>query len=249
MELSLIVAAINTQFETISKDTHVSREDFVSTVLQAYSLSVHAYLNADPVPTLTEHLSDSLKMDAFIAFAGGLAFIVFHELAHLELNHGEVRSGLIIRPPPTLAFVEDIGLFKSWEFDADAFAFDAMTSETRCMMMVNVWYVFGLFLDYEVLAGGSDITHPMAINRVLNLASKFGALDDPSIGANTLRIFESRLTLMRSRLNTPVPGEELLSDEVRRMINLSAMINVIGTRKECNEALERLIRLYGCTGV
>jgi predicted Zn-dependent protease len=195
-------------------------------------------------PSLSESFDQRLTHDAEHAFAGGLLFILLHELGHLELRHSALSQGTAGATAPTLACVEDVNFRKEQEFEADAFAFHAMVPRARSMLIVNAWYVMGLILDYESLAGNRNNTHPLAINRIAKLNELSGALDDAAIAESAAKMFKARLNVMESRLKAVHPDEHLLPTEVRTKINQEAYLKALGRADESRMAVDRLIQAY-----
>jgi hypothetical protein len=244
MELSLLIAEINKHFDAIAVKAGLTREGFISTAFQAQSLSLHFLHHPQPLPKIGESFGARLTHDAEHAFAGGLLFILLHEFGHLELRHSALNLGSAASTAPTLACVEDVNFRKEQEFEADAFAFEAMVPRARSMLIVNAWYVMGLILDYESLAGNRNNTHPLAINRIAKLNELSGALDDAVIAESVANMFKSRLNLMESRLNAVHPDEHLLPTNVRSQINKAAYLKVLGSADDSRTAVDRLIQAY-----
>ena len=244
MEFSLLLAEVNKHLEAVGDKIGLSRKELPHIAYRAQSLSLHFLHHPEPLPELNEHFDERLKQDARVAFCGGLLFILFHELGHLELGHAGTLGTPRLKSTPTLACVEDLNSRKTQEFEADAYAFEAFVPKARSMVIVNVWYVMSLFLDYESLAGPGNVTHPFSINRVSHLNQISGALEDPSIAASAIKLFEARLNLMRTRLDAVHPEEHLLPAATRSQLNREAYMSVLDDTGNCRAALAKLVDAY-----
>ena len=248
MEISLLIARVQKHFDVVSAKSGMSAKDFRDIAFSALSLSLHFLNHPNTLPRLQDHFDEDLKRDARIAFGGGLLFILFHELGHLVLGHGVATARGRLRNVPALAYSETMNLGKEQEFEADAFAFEAILPEVRTAVIVNVWYIMIFFLDFEVFVSGSAPAHPFSINRVGRLNDISGALSDPVIGPTALRMFEQRLELMSSAREEPNPQEDLLPPATVAKIREDDLFTAIGTESNARSAVEKLLAAYRAIG-
>jgi hypothetical protein len=244
MEVSLLIARLKNHFDEVSTKTGMTAAEFPTLAFRAMSLSLHLMNRELSLPRLADHFDEQLRRDAFVAFAGGLIFILFHELGHMVLEHWAAKDGEPLQAVPTLACTEAMNQHKAQEFEADRFAFDALVPEARCMVIVNVWYVMGFFLDYELFFSGSKQTHPFTINRIANLNEVSGALADSAIARSVSNMFAQRLKLIQSRPRELHPEQHLLPPGRLARIEKEALFTALGEEAEGRIALEQLLSAY-----
>lgn len=243
-EFSLLLAAVKEYLARVECAARLTRGALAAVAHQAQLLSIHYLWKPEPLPELSDCFAEQLKQDAYAAFCGGLLFAILHELGHLELGCRGTENAPADEPLPLLACGEAMTAAKQDEFDADAFAVQAMVPSVRATMIVNAWFVMGLVCDYEVLAGDPTDTHPFTINRILHLHGLSDTLTDPGIAASAMRIFHSQLSLIHARRAAVHPMEHLVSAEQRAAINQRAFLAVLGTAEESRNALAQLVDLY-----
>lgn len=200
MAILLMTARVQNCYGDVSSRFGLERDDFTVNAFNALYTSIHFINHGSPLPNVVNRLDDGVKQDSYVAFAGGVLFVLLHELGHLVLGHGGTSVDQSTRLIPNLACVENLDLNKLQEFEADAFSIEALAPEARRFALANVWYVMMLHLDYELYIGGNTIQHPFTINRIASLSKLSGVLDDPPIADALLKTFEQRLEQMRSRL-------------------------------------------------
>jgi hypothetical protein len=244
IQLSLLLAEIRKHFDASAHKSGFTQEQFTSAAWHAQLLSLHFLEHPEPLPNFSDLFDERLHSLSSIAFGGSLLFIVLHELGHLELQHRVTAHGPMNGPPPVMACLEDFNFLKKQEYEADAFAFAALVPEARTALIVNVWYLMSLILDFESLAGRYNKSHPLAINRVARLNELSGALRDPALRASARTIFNARLDLMQSRLEPVHLEETRLSEPLRLALDRTFYIRAIGNRDDCRGAVDELLRAY-----
>lgn len=248
MEISLLIARVKKHLDVVSAKTGISAETFQALAFRALSLSLHFLNEPESLPSLRDYFDEQLRIDASIAFGGGLLFILFHELGHLVLEHSLANDQKQSRNAPALACSEIMNLRKTQEFEADTFAFDAILPEARSAVIVNVWYVLSFFLDYETFVSGAKQTHPFSINRVGNLTKISGAITDPIIGTSITKMFDQRLKIIRSRMEETHPEQGGMTKATVARMQKQSLFTVLGTSTDGRIAVEKLLNAYHAIG-
>jgi hypothetical protein len=247
LETSLLIAEIGKRLVKLTGEGKMSEQDYKLYALRATLMPIHFMRSGKCLPRFTDRLSAELQRDAFGGFGGMLLFILFHELGHLALNHGAmIRSS---RPEvlPTLACAELMNYFKYNEFEADQYAYDAVSPEARGAFIVNVWTALKMFSEFESLSGIDERMHPFTVNRINRLNGLNNVLDDPVIGVHARKIFQADFNSMQMRLAGKDSKELEIPEEVLRKLYDESFNKVIDDEQHCREAVEALLKAYETT--
>lgn len=125
--------------------------------------------NGDPLPNIKALATPTMIKDARISFAGGMAFLLLHEYAHLDLGHHQNRqtSSLSIDHIVT----ENLSAPQQQEHEADQHAIAYIEADYREIGHFWANSTFDFFTRMELLSGQFNQSHPLALNRIYHLNS------------------------------------------------------------------------------
>lgn len=134
--------------------------------LLLFILQYRAYAYGEPMPDFGALLDDGAIRDVLTALAGGMTFILLHELGHLLLGHHDSEKS---PRPITMPFViaETLEKFQCQEFEADDFAMNAIISDFQPLHNTWVNMALGFHIQCETLLSDRGNYHPVGINRLL----------------------------------------------------------------------------------
>jgi hypothetical protein len=101
------------------------------------------------------------------------AFMLLHENAHIDLNHGAKSAGQS-HSVFSFAVPEDLNLRKSEELAADAHAMASVPKAARGLVAFGGIWFLQLVSYYEGLFSRLSKSHPLAINRQQTLLTLYG---------------------------------------------------------------------------
>lgn len=119
------------------------------------------------LPNIQGLASAQMIHDARVSAAGGAAFVLLHELAHLELHH----AAKPVAPSIDIAssIPESLSQRQRQEHEADQAAIGYLESEWQ--EIGHFWRncAFDFFVRLELMSGVFSETHPLALNRIFHL--------------------------------------------------------------------------------
>lgn len=123
-------------------------------------------------------ISDLVDPAAFrntgLGYQGAVMFILLHELGHIERGHLGSGIGRSEVHEMELAFPEEIRSRQLKEFEADAFAIEAIREDMRAVWMSNVLFFLGPFAFIETFMHPKAAAHPLSANRISRLVKAAG---------------------------------------------------------------------------
>ena len=135
--------------------------------------ATNAYYHHDEI------LNSHLDLRTFLGFReSAILFILLHEMGHVELGHFNDIKGTKGLSPPSLFIDEAFSKSLSWEYAADAYAFDSLTAKGIGSGWGAIFQDFAILEAYHGLPFGE--THPRSINRLHSLLEQIKARNDPS---------------------------------------------------------------------
>lgn len=240
MSTAIIIAELRKKIDVISERYGLTPSELSWLSFQALSLCFHFLQNPKPLPNLLSEFRTEVKEDAYVAYIGGLSFVLFHELGHIVHKHGVDRYGKRSMLPPTLAYKEEVDLHKSWEFEADRYAIEALTPEFRSLGIANAAYVLSLFSDFELFFGSNRHTHPLTINRLTNINQGSKTVSNPDFFNIAEQMLNETLTSMLQLQDVVTDGKSGVSGAVKAGQSFSSIIS----ENEAHDALRRLLEFY-----
>lgn len=108
--------------------------------------------------------------DARVSAAGATAFVLLHELAHLELHHHTTQTAPAIDIASSIP--EPLSPAQRQEHEADQTAIAYLEPQWR--EFGHYWRncAFDFFVRLELMSGAFTKTHPLALNRIFHLDEK-----------------------------------------------------------------------------
>lgn len=129
---------------------------------------LYRYLHhGEPLPNYRALLSESRDELVLHSLAGGLTFVLFHELGHLVLNHHEENQEVRLVNLP-FQVPEALSTYKLQELEADSFARKALIEDYRPIQMFWMRAALGAHLLFETLVSSKGEDHPIGINRFVH---------------------------------------------------------------------------------
>lgn len=131
-------------------------------------LLLHHYFTSEgDLPNIRGLATPTMARQARISSAGGVAFILLHELAHLEHHLGDSPTAL--NAPIGTAIEESLTPQQRQEHEADQIALGYLEPQWKEVGHFYMHSAFDFFTRLELVSGEFQQTHPLTLNRILHL--------------------------------------------------------------------------------
>tara|TARA_R110002049_G_scaffold285233_1_gene466033 strand:+ start:4014 stop:5015 length:1002 start_codon:yes stop_codon:yes gene_type:complete len=149
-----------------------------------FLLEYRFYCFAEPLPNLRPFVGESTLKSIRTSMSGAAAFILLHELGHLQLGHvtSNVVRPVTFRP----AIPEQLNVMQQQELEADQFVTHSLYEQARALATFWQHQDVAFYSQLELLSGKRSEDHPLAINRSAvsdtargNIGKEFGLKSNP----------------------------------------------------------------------
>ncbi|CAA0099505.1 Uncharacterised protein [Halioglobus japonicus] len=130
----------------------------------------HYFTGEGGLPNMKGLATPAMAHEARISSAGGIAFILLHELAHLEHHFGDAPIALDLSAGA--AIEESLTPQQRQEHEADQIALDYLEPQWQDVGHFYLHSAFDFFTRLDLLSGQFQKTHPLTLNRLFHLDAR-----------------------------------------------------------------------------
>jgi hypothetical protein len=232
LELRLVVADIAKRSAGTPTES-MAEADLMLAAYRAKASLAYFFDDGLPLVRIGGVLDADAKRGAMFSFTQALWFVLMHEFGHIKLGHLENRHGPC-PATPSLMLGEDLNQYKVQEFDADAYYLGTLRPESRLYALNYVLDVLTIYSFIENHLRQSNRTHPMAINRLQNIVSKYGEHADQFF-------IERARTVLENELRARDSADRVRED--RKLLG-KARLETFAAKAETDDSGLRLMAVY-----
>ena len=128
-----------------------------------FLLEYRFYSFSEPLPDLKPYIGENQLAAIRTSMSGAVAFILLHELGHLQLGHVTRNT---VRPMAIqVAIPERLNTMQRQELEADQFVTDCLYDQAKPLATYWQHQAVAFYSQLELLSGMRSEDHPLAINR------------------------------------------------------------------------------------
>lgn len=128
-----------------------------------FLLEYRFYSLGEPLPDLKPYIDDNQLAAIRTSMSGAVAFILLHELGHLQLGHVTRNTVRPVTIQP--AIPERLNTMQQQELEADQFVTDCLYDQAKPLATYWQHQAVAFYSQLELLSGMRSEDHPLAINR------------------------------------------------------------------------------------
>jgi hypothetical protein len=241
--ISILVANANLMLQARGGDIEPARTHLKAIAFNCMALSFWFYIDGEPLPSVLETFNEAHKTQAWHGLGGALAFIVMHEIGHIELGHINIDG----RPFPQIystLVAEDINAFKAMEFEADRFALSSMKQELRPTLISSLLMVLDLMSDLECMCLPLSASHPLVVNRISTLLDAMNLSPHDFFVSRAKAVMDIKKSFHADRLGKFPPLPPGISSRAAATLATEIFKLSLPSKAECLRAVETLKALY-----